>query len=160
VVSRSRPDLKTCIIITQLAQCDSGTPINTAVDPLVELVELQILSSPTRKQHGDLWPLLLDFQKAFDKVPHQRLLWKLEALGITGKVSMWIAPWLKDRQQRVVLNGHKSSWIYVLSGVPQVTVMLFIIFINDLDEGVTSKQLKLADNVKLIGQVGSEVDVE
>ena len=64
--------------------------------------------------------LYLDFQKAFDKVPHQRLLSKLEALGITGKASGWIASWLNGRKQRVVLNGHKSSWIQVLSGVPQV----------------------------------------
>ena len=45
--------------------------------------------------------LYLDFQKAFDKVPHQRLLSKLEALGITGKFSGWIASWLNGRQQRV-----------------------------------------------------------
>ena len=53
--------------------------------------------------------LYLDFQKAFDKVPHQCLLSKLEANGITGKVSGWTASWLNGRQQRVVLNGHKSS---------------------------------------------------
>ena len=49
--------------------------------------------------------LYLDFQKSFDKVPHQRLLSKLEALGITGKVSGWIACWLNGRQQRVVLRS-------------------------------------------------------
>ena len=107
--------------------------------------------------------LYLDFQKAFDKVPHQRLLSKLEALGITGKFSGWIASWLNGRQQRVVLNGHKSSWIHVLSGVPQGSVLgplLFIIFVNDLDDGVISKLLKFADDVKLIGQVASERDVD
>ena len=87
------------------------------------------------------------------------MLRKLEALGIVGKVSRWIASWLKDRQQRVVLNGYKSTWIYVLSGVQQGSVLgplLFIIFVNDLDDGVMSRMLKFADDVKLIGQVASE----
>ena len=86
-------------------------------------------------------------------------LWKLEALGINGKVSRWIASWLTDRQQRVVLNGYKSPWICVLSGVLQGSVLgplLFIIFVNDLDDGVMSRMLKFADDVKLIGQVASE----
>ena len=84
-------------------------------------------------------------------------------MGITGKVSGWIASWLNGRQQRVVLNGHKSLWIQVLSGVPQGSVLgplLFIIFVNDLDDGVISKLLKFADDVKLIGPVASERDVD
>ena len=62
-----------------------------------------------------------------------------------------------------MLNGHKSSWIKVLSGVLQGSVLgplLFIIFVNDLDDGVISKLLKYADDVKLIGQVASERDVD
>ena len=62
-----------------------------------------------------------------------------------------------------MLNGHKSSWIQVLSGVPQGSMLrplLFIIFVNDLDDGVISKLLKFADDVKLIGQVASERDVD
>ena len=55
----------------------------------------------------------LDFAKAFDKVPHQRLLLKVEGLGISGKVLAWIECWLTDRQQRVVLNGKASEWLPV-----------------------------------------------
>ena len=66
--------------------------------------------------------IYLDFQKAFDKVPHQRLLLKLAAHGISGNVLKWIENWLQDRKQRVVLNGQLSEWCQVLSGVPQTVV--------------------------------------
>ena len=52
----------------------------------------------------------LDFAKAFDKVPHKRLLAKCEGLGVRGKVLGWIEEWLKNRKQRVVLNGKSSQW--------------------------------------------------
>ena len=60
-----------------------------------------------------------DFQKAFDKVPHQRLIIKLKSHGMGNSIINWIEQWLTDRRQRVVVDGEVSSWKSVLSGVPQ-----------------------------------------
>jgi len=100
--------------------------------------------------------VFLDFAKAFDKVPHQRLLQKLASHGITGKLYHWISNWLSDRMQRVCINGSLSDWILVLSGVPQGSVLgpiLFLIFINDLDCDITNWILKFADDTKIFGPV-------
>jgi ribonucleases P/MRP protein subunit RPP40 len=99
----------------------------------------------------------LDFAKAFDKVPHNRLLAKVEAAGISGKLLAWIRDWLTNRTQRVVINKNFSTWVPVRSGVPQGSVLgplLFNIFINDLDDCVKANQLisKFADDTK-VGQV-------
>jgi len=104
--------------------------------------------------------IYLDFAKAFDKVPTARLLRKLASFGIGGEVWSWVKNWLTDRKQRVMVDGAKSSWKAVLSGVPQGSVLgpvLFVIFINDLEETVTATQLlkMFADDTK----VGQDVSV-
>ena len=66
--------------------------------------------------------IYLDSAKAFDKVPHRRLLLKLEANGISGKVLHWIQSWLTGRLQRVVLNSSVSDLMSVTSGVPSIRV--------------------------------------
>ena len=98
--------------------------------------------------------VFLDFAKAFDKVPTKRLLKKVWAHGIRGRVYDWIKAWLEDRVQRVVLNGEASDWAAVLSGVPQGSVLgplLFLIFINDLDEAGSAAEIirKFADDTKV-----------
>ena len=96
--------------------------------------------------------IYLDFQKAFDKVPHQRLILKLKSHGMGNSIINCIEQWLTDRRQRVVVDGEVSSWKSVLSGVPKGSVLgpiLFLVYINDLEEGVIGKILKFADDTKL-----------
>ena len=105
--------------------------------------------------------IYLDFQKAFDKVPHQRLLLKLKAHGIGDSITDWMEQWLTDRRQRVVVDGEVSNWKSVLSGVPQGSVLgpiLFLIYINDLDDSITSNVLKFADDTKLFRKVNTDGD--
>ena len=93
--------------------------------------------------------IYLYFQKAFDKVPHQRLILKLKSHGMGNSIINWVDQWLTERRQRVVVDGEVSSWKSVLSGVPQGSVLgpiLFLVYIDDLEEGVTGSILTFADN--------------
>ena len=104
----------------------------------------------------------LDFPESFDKVPHQRLLLKLKAHGIGNDVINWIEKWLTHRRQRViVVDGEISNWKSVLNGVLQGSVLgpiLFLIYINDLEDDISSKVLKCADNTKVFRKVTNDTD--
>jgi hypothetical protein len=95
----------------------------------------------------------LDFAKAFAKVPRERLLVKMQAKGITGKILSWVRNWLENRTQRVVVGDEISEETSVDSGVPQGTLLgppLFLIYIDDLDEAarLADMIIKFADDTK------------
>uniref|UniRef100_A0A8C3F2F9 Reverse transcriptase domain-containing protein n=1 Tax=Chrysemys picta bellii TaxID=8478 RepID=A0A8C3F2F9_CHRPI len=105
--------------------------------------------------------IYLDFSKAFDTVPHEELLVKLEKMGIDLKIQRWIRNWLMGRLQRVILKGELSDWREVTSGVPQGSVLgpiLFNLFITDLGTKCRSGLIKFADDTKLGGIANSEED--
>lgn len=104
---------------------------------------------------------ILDFSKAFDVMPHQRLLLKLDHYGIRSKTKNWISSFLTKRHQRVVVNGQTSDWTPVLSGAPQGTVLgphLFLILINDIHENVNSTTRLFADDCLVYNTINSNVD--
>src|ERR1043165_4559980 len=111
---------------------------------------------PVEEEAVDL--IYLDFAKAFDKVPLCRLFKKLEAHGIGGNVLNWIKEWLSNRRQKVCIDDEFSDWANVTSGVPQGSVLgpvLFLIYINDIDENLMSKIGKLADDTRIGKSVSS-----
>ncbi len=104
---------------------------------------------------------VLDFSKAFDVVPHKKLIQKLGFYGVRGKVQNWIGSFLSDRLQRVVVNGVTSSWHKVESGVPQGTVLgphLFLLFINDINKDVHGTTRLFADDCLLYHKIQSPHD--
>jgi len=107
--------------------------------------------------------IYLDFKKALDSVPHKRLLSKLDAYGIGDHIKKWIKSFLVNRKQRFTLNGIMSSLSEVLSGIPQGSILgpiLFVIFINDLLDAVTSTTKIFADDTKLFKAIRGPEDRE
>ena len=104
---------------------------------------------------------MLDFSKAFDVVPHRRLLSKLRHYGINGVAHDWIEDFLTGRTQQVVVDGFASDWSSVGSGVPQGTVLgplLFLVHINDLPDCVSSRVRLFADDCLVYREISSRDD--
>ena len=110
---------------------------------------------------GQVDTFILDFEKAFDTPPHELLKSKLFSYGIGGKTLKWIDSFLCFRQQRVVVNGVKSDWAPVLSGVPQGTVLgplLFSLYINDISSDIESEIRLFADDCVCYREIKDEKD--
>ena len=96
--------------------------------------------------------VFLDISKAFNKVWHQCLLYKLKQNGILGNLLETLTDFLKDQKQRVVLNGQNSSWANVEAGIPQGSILgplLFLIYINDLPDNLSANVILFADDTSL-----------
>ena len=99
--------------------------------------------------------------KAFDKVPHERLALKLHHYGIRGSVLTWLQSFLRGRSQQVVLDGYYSTPCDVISGVPQGSVLdptLFLIYINDIVDGIQSIIRLFADDCLIYRRISSPAD--
>ena len=115
----------------------------------------------TLEEGGQMDCIMLDFSKAFDKVPHKRLLHKLHYYGVRGETLNWIQAFLSSRTQTVLVNGKQSKQAPVLSGVPQGTVLgplLFLAYINDMPECVSSDLRLFADDSLLYRRIKSVED--
>ena len=96
--------------------------------------------------------IFCDVSKAFDRVWHKGLLYKLKRAGITGSLLSWFTTYLNNRSQRVVLPGACSSWKSIKAGVPQGSILgplLFLVYINDIVEDIHCKIRLFADDTSL-----------
>ena len=110
---------------------------------------------------GQTDTILLDYAKAFDKVPHQRLIMKLHHYGIRGQPLLWIQSFLANRTQQVVVEGEVSNIGEVTSGVPQGSVLgptLFLAYINDIGDNISAKVRLFADDTILYRHIRDSND--
>ena len=131
------------------------TPGDSCTNQLISLVN-EILKAFDDPNCLEVRSVYLDMSKAFDKVWHDGLIFKLKRNGVNGKLLALLKNYLQNRKQRVVINGAESDWASLSSGVPQGSVLgplLFLIYINDLEDGIKSKVKFFADDTSLFSIV-------
>ena len=145
-----------------LSNCQHGFRSQHSCE--TQLISLTQELHETLEEKSQVDMIVLDFSKAFDKVPHQRLMKKLWNYSVRGQTHSWIKSFLMNRLQRVMVDGENSEWVKVESEVPQGTVLgpvLFLSYINDLPKSVKHSHVRLfADDCVLYRQVKSESDCE
>ena len=130
-------------------------PGDSVTNQLIYLVH-EIHTSFDSIENSEVRSVYLDMSKAFDKVWHEGLIYKLKQNGINGNLLKLLKSYLSKRKQRVVLNGMESDWGDIKSGVPQGSVLgplLFLIYINDLEKGIKSSIKFFADDTSLFSIV-------
>ena len=119
---------------------------------ITQLLEVLDSWTETLDEGGSIDIVYMDYQKAFDSVPHRRLLLKLESTGVKNYVLNWVRDFLSNRKQRVIINGASSQDADVTSGIPQGSVLgplLFVSYINDQPHDLKTTAKMFADNTKL-----------
>ena len=124
-------------------------PGDSTINQLIEITH-NILQSLEKGQ--DYCFISLDARAAFDRVWHAGLIYKLKKIGICGTALDWLIDYLKDRKQRVVINGTNSCYIVINCGVPQGSILgplLFLIYFNDITDNVKSDSFLYADDTSI-----------
>ena len=139
-----------CITNNLLSEKNSGFKKGDgAINQLLQMTDSIYSSLNAGKEVAMVF---LDISKAFDRVWHRGLQYKLKCLGIDDLLYSWMCNYLSNRQQKVVLNGVESSVKYTNAGVPQGSILgplLFLIFINDFEFNVKSDVFLFADDANL-----------
>ena len=142
-----------------LSDCQHGFRAKRSCETQILTLYHELAASLDKKIQTDM--IILDFSKAFDRVPHQRLLKKVHHYGIRGTTHQWISSFLNSRTQQVLVEGQSSEKVPVVSGVPQGSVLgpvLFLIFINNLPDNIISSTRLFADDCILYRQISSDND--
>ena len=146
-------------------------PGDSCTNQLISLVN-DIHTAFDDKACLEVRSVYLDMSKAFDKVWHEGLIFKLKQNGVEGNFLALLKNYLTNYKQRVVINGMESDWGCIKAGVPQGSVLgplLFLVYINDLEEGIKSSVNFFADDTSLFsivrdpivsaGELNSDLDL-
>ena len=130
-------------------------PSDSCINQLIEITH-EIFKAFDCNPPLEVRSVFLDISKAFDKVWHEGLIYKIKSMGVSGQLLNLLKNYLTNRNQRVLLNGQNSAWAPVLAGVPQGSILgplLFLIYINDLPNGLKVNAKFFADDTSLFAIV-------
>ena len=149
-----------CIDNNLLIENNSGFKQNDSTVNLLVNITHQIYKSIDEGK--DICVVFLDVSKAFDKVWHEGLLFKLKQIGVCGSILNWFTSYLSDRSQKVVINGKSSNSKSIFAGVPQGSILgplLFLIYMNNINEGIDSEMKLFADDTTLLRSLINNQDL-